>query len=354
MKACYFGSPHWDNPRNKILISGLRENGIEVAECFVRHRRTFLLPIYYIILFLKFFSSCRGSKFIIVGWPGNYYVPLAKLITLFFGGKVVFDAHMSQYDTVVNDRRLTSPKSLWARRLYHLDRIPLLLADFSLLDTKAHADYIADLFNVDRRKLGVTYVGVDTKIFHPVDVDVPASPFIVEFHGYYIPLQGTKKIIGAAHILADEDIVFKMIGEGQEYGECVKMAGEWGLENVQFMKPVSINKVSGLVSGAHVVLGIFGDSEKAKRVIPNKVYEAMACRKCALTADTVGCREMLVHGENAHLCENTSRGIAQAILRLREDGVLREKIGKNAYETVVNRLSPRKVGESLIAILEDM
>jgi len=65
------------------------------------------------------------------------------------------------------------------------------------------------------------------------------------------------------------------------------------------------------------VLGIFGTSAKAGRVIPNKVFQALACGAPVVTADTAAARELLRDGESALLVPpGDPEALAAAIRRV--------------------------------------
>src|SRR4029079_14047367 len=71
--------------------------------------------------------------------------------------------------------------------------------------------------------------------------------------------------------------------------------------NVEWMPWVEYEQLPGELHRAGCALGIFASSPKAQRVIPNKVFQALACRAPIVTADTPGSRELLVDGESALL-----------------------------------------------------
>jgi glycosyltransferase involved in cell wall biosynthesis len=78
------------------------------------------------------------------------------------------------------------------------------------------------------------------------------------------------------------------------------------------------------LAASDVCLGIFGTSPKASRVIPNKVFDALAAARPVITADTSAAREALAHRDTAWLCPaGDPAALAEAIVELQRDPVLR-------------------------------
>ena len=79
---------------------------------------------------------------------------------------------------------------------------------------------------------------------------------------------------------------------------------------------------------AGCALGIFGTSDKAARVIPNKAFQALACGTPLVTADTPAARELLVDGESALLVPpGDPEALAAALRRLAADPELARRLG---------------------------
>jgi len=107
------------------------------------------------------------------------------------------------------------------------------------------------------------------------------------------------------------------------------------------------------IAEADVCLGIFGTSDKAKRVIPGKAFLALAMGKPLITGDSVAARELLADGKNAILCEmGSSAALADAIRRLQRDPVLRQRIGAEGRKLFENQCRPKVLGLRLARLIQ--
>ncbi|MGL4648523.1 MAG: glycosyltransferase, partial [Caldilineaceae bacterium] len=108
----------------------------------------------------------RRQRFdlLVVGFYGHLILRGLRLPT---GLPVLFDAFVSTYDTLVEDRGTYGRDSLPARLALWLDRSACARADQVLLDTTAHVEYFADFIGVERAKLHALPVGCNEQIFRP-------------------------------------------------------------------------------------------------------------------------------------------------------------------------------------------
>ncbi len=351
MKVCYFGNYNPAYARNRVLLRGLRLNGVEVIECQTSLKGSKARKD----LLSKWKKIDKDFDCIIVGYSDSrWVVPLAKLLT---SKPVIWDAFYSLYDSWVCDRQLVSKFHPKAWYYFCLDWLSCQLADKILLDTNTHIDYFAKTFFAGKKKFIRILVGSDDSVFYPRgEKDVGSDKFIVHFHGKFIPLQGVEYIIQAAKLLADEkDISWQIIGRGQEYDKARKMARQLKLDNINFIDPVYYEELPQHLTRADICLGVFGATDKTQRVIPNKVYEAVAMAKPIITADTPAIKEVFTDGENIVLCRAAdSRGLAAAILDLKREADKRRKLGLSAYNLFKDRLTPRRVVMPLVDFLRQM
>jgi glycosyltransferase involved in cell wall biosynthesis len=113
---------------------------------------------------------------------------------------------------------------------------------------------------------------------------------LVVFHGTFIPLQGLPTIIRAAKLLEDKRIRFRIVGDGQERPAIEQLVQDLAVSNVELVGRVPREQVPREIAAASLCFGIFGTSEKAGRVVPNKLFECLAVGRPVITADTPAIR----------------------------------------------------------------
>ncbi|MFQ5987365.1 MAG: glycosyltransferase [Dehalococcoidia bacterium] len=374
MRVCYFGTYDIDRSRNRVIIEGLRQNGVEVIECHAELWRDtadkmravkgglFAPSLWrrFLVSYLRLlreYAKVGHYDVMMVGYAGHFDVFLAKLLAILSGKPLVFDIFIPLTEIIVGDRRLARRGSLLARMVYLVDKLSCRLADLVLLDTEAHVRYLHDEFGVDMDKLRWAYVGAEG-VYNRCRQGMRRrdnGPFRVLYFGQYIPLHGVDCIVKAAKILEGyPDISFELVGDGQAYKEVSSLAERLQVKSITFHRtwlPPEI-LIAEHILPADVCLGIFGDTPQARRVVPRKVFVALAMGKPVITGDSPSAREVLAHKENALLCEMANpQALAQAILLLKRDRALRQRIAKGGQEAFRERFSPKAIGAAVKAYL---
>ena len=109
------------------------------------------------------------------------------------------------------------------------------------------------------------------------------------------------------------------------------------------------------IAKSKIYLGIFGTSEKAKRVIASKIYIGLATKKAIITSETRAAKEILTNGQNSILvsCGN-EKELAKAILKLNKKTNLKNKLAKQGYIDFKEYYSLKKIGEKTIKLLSNI
>ncbi|MEI6843439.1 MAG: glycosyltransferase [bacterium] len=345
MKICFFGIYDPTYSRNDILISGLKSAGGEVIECQADWRD----KNRYKILYKKLQSIKNECDVIYAAYPAPVPAIFAKMFTR---KPVVMDALYPMFDAVVNDRKEIPWFYPRAIKLWLYDWISALVSDCIIVDTNEHGKYWTKLPFIKKSKIKTIYLGFQEKIFFPTLHKRSDTNFLVGFYGVFNPLQGVPKIIETAHLLRNHaDIQFRIIGSGRVSPLVDALMDKYNLKNVERVDRVPIEKLKEYCDEADVILGIFGDTEKARRVVPNKVYQGLALKKPVITMDSPAEREIFSDND-IMLVQNNPEALAEAILKLKNNADLREKIAENGYNKVVEKYSSKPLGRELFNLIE--
>jgi glycosyltransferase involved in cell wall biosynthesis len=297
--------------------------------------------------------SRNSYDLIFVGFYGYLLVPWLRRLSR---SPIIFDAFVSNYDTLCFDRQQFRPDSLMGRLAFSLDRLACRQADKVLLDTASHRDYFIETFDLSPEKLDFFYVSCNEDIFHPLPRKKQDNTFQVFFYSSYLPLHGVQHIIQAAKLLeAQTQIHFRLIGEGPTYPAARLLADQLDLRRIDFIPPVPYTQLPFEIAQADLCLaGPFGETAKAKRVIPGKLFQFMAMARPAVAGNTAANQELLTHQHHAWLIPpGEAEALAAAIVRLKEDQGLLQSLAWEGYTCYQEKGSERVIRQKLYQIIEN-
>jgi glycosyltransferase involved in cell wall biosynthesis len=353
MRVVYFGTYERRYPRNAQVISCLRRAGVEVSE---RHEPVWegreqkwragleVVPRLALAQSQLLLRPGPGGDAVVVGYPGHADLPAARRAAR--GAPVVFNPLVSLVDTLVGDRARFRRGSLPARALAAIDRRALRSADLVVADTQANADYLAGFAGLSSDRVAVCLVGAEERLFGP-GWALPEQ-FTAVFVGKLIPLHGVTTILEAARIAPE--LRLRVIGSGQLDGLL-----EARPPNVEWTRWIEYEQLPGALHGAGCALGIFGTSDKARRVIPNKAFQALACGVPLVTADTPAARELLTNGESTLLVPpGDPVALADAMRRVAGDPALARRIADGGLAAYQRRASEDVLGKRWRSLIEGL
>lgn len=372
LRVCYFGTYRADYSRNQIMIEGLRCNGVEVIECHEQLWRgiedrvrvasgEWLKPGFWRRALrtygrlLQRYRSVGDYDILIVGYPGQLDVFLARLLSWLRHKPLVWDIFMSIY-LIALERGLAERSHTTMSLIRLLERIACRLPNLLILDTAEHVAWFQTTHSISSDRFRLVPTGADDRLFRPLPTPPRDGRFRVLFYGTFIPLHGVEIVIRAAALLRDQpDIHFDLVGEGPEKALAMGLVEELGLTNVTFHGWIERSRLPEFAARADICLGVFGDTKQGRATIQNKIYEGLALGKPVITGDSETVRATLQHGEHVYLVPREDpEALAEAILRLHDDPLLRQRLADGGYRLFRERYTLAAVGACARRHLEEL
>jgi glycosyltransferase involved in cell wall biosynthesis len=314
MDVLFWGTYDTGKPRTRILRQGLLSAGVRVRECHaavwegVEDKSQVRGPLRRVRLALRWLASYPGLAWrflraarpdcVLVGFPGVLDVIVVSPLAALRRVPVVWDMFMSLYDTAVLDRGMIGNGTFLARILRGLEVFAVRRAGLVFLDTEAHARRIEGLYGLPPNRCPAVWVGAEVERFRldAAPRERPCgAPVRVLFYGQFIPLHGVGTIVEAARLTRGDPVSWTLVGRGQEAAAVRRMLGETPLPALRWVDWVEYDRLRQWIAEADVCLGIFGTSDKAASVIPNKVFQILAAGRPLITRDSPAIREILDH-----------------------------------------------------------
>lgn len=309
MRVVCWGTYDLGKPRNRILLRGLREAGVELVEIHkdvwggVEDKGHISGAGPKLVLLMKWLAAYPGLLWryfrapkhdaVLVGYMGHLDILIIWPFALLRGVPVFWDAFLSLYNTVVEDRKIVGAMNPLAWLLFAWEWLACRAARRVVLDTDAHAAYFRQRYGLDAGRTASVLVGAEPEMFPPLQAQAAeGSELRVLFYGQFIPLHGIETIVRAAQAAAADPIRWILIGKGQEEERVRGLLAEAPAQ-VEWIEWVDYNKLRDEIARADVCLGIFGETDKAARVTPNKVFQILSAGAPLITRDSPAIRELL-------------------------------------------------------------
>ncbi|HUP64023.1 MAG TPA: glycosyltransferase [Thermoanaerobaculia bacterium] len=239
---------------------------------------------------------------------------------------VIVDYYVSLYDTLVNDRRTVAPGSFIAWFLMMNDRRLILTATSLIFLNRSERDFYLKVAGVPQRSARIELLPLSTSAKMRARL-----PFARREHavltlcwwGTFIPLHGLEKILEAMSLLKRQAAPVRLFVFGTSAEASLPF--EHLASEKDLLDLVSFDNTKRFVDGSlenflarhcDVGFGTFGDSDKARTVLVNKVVEASAMGIPVVSQRTEAMREIFRETIDCFYVEATADSLADCIMNL--------------------------------------
>lgn len=280
-----------------------------------------------VFCWLELFIKAAFADVIYLPPMNARFIKSATWASRIFRKKLIVEMYFSLYDTLVRDRETMKEGSKQAEAVKQKDILALTKADYIIHTSNSEIDYWEKLLNIsiDRKKVFISPVCNVSTLVHQREFQQDGVLRIC-WWGTFIPLHGLDKILQAMKILQQQNLKFTCVLFGinnkfyTEYENKIKLAE---LEHHIFLrKDLSFADASlpkYLVEKCDLALGIFGDTEKARNAVPNKLIEALSMKIPTLTMDAPALQEFFNPSIDFWVCHNSPEAIAESITKVAQN-----------------------------------
>lgn len=313
----------------------------------------------------------QAMRAVMAGRKNPIYLPYPAPITLIWLSLVpswlrpscIADAYISLWDSMFRDRGAASAGSPASRSVRWFERRSLRAASLVLTDTEASKAQLVSDFDLDPGRVRSLPLAINDQLFRTRRCGQLAGEGRlgrVLFVGTLVPLHGVEVLLKAAdHLREDANVEFRLLGDGQQSGLVENFLARGAPENFTWVRGwKTLEQVAAEIAEADLCLGVFGGAAKASRVLPFKLYYALAAGKAIVTQSEyslpAGVPRIPAEFVRASESESASEELAHAIRILIQDGARRAALGQAARAYFERHLSSHALLTGWAELLADV
>lgn len=225
-------------------------------------------------------------------------------------------------------------KGVLVRFLERLEALAYAKSDRIVSVTDAFVPHIRERGGAD--KISVIKNGADLTMFSRFagDGDVKRDlglreRFVAAYVGTHGMAHGLDTILEAAYLLrGDSRIAFLLVGDGAERQRVLQRKDDMGLDNVVMLGQQPKSAMPGIWTATDASLILLRRSDLFRKVLPSKMFEAMAMGRPIVLGVEGEARDLLDEaGAGLAIAPESAEELAEAVTRLADDPVLAERFG---------------------------
>jgi colanic acid biosynthesis glycosyl transferase WcaI len=257
-----------------------------------------------------------------------------------------------------------SGNSLLHRSLAKIAGFLYRSCDRVVVVTPACKKYLIEHWRIQEEKILVVENGVDANLFSRLPLNIALrrelgaeEKFVVSYIGTMGNAHGLETLVEAATLLRERapKVLFLLVGEGAEKECILSLARSRGLTNVRFVGQQAREKIPAYISASDACLVLLKRTELFKTVLPTKMLEFMSCaRPVILGVDGHARRVMEQANAGIFIQPEDPAELADAVIRLAADPALRESLGRNGRQHVLQHFSRRQTATAYLDLLHDL
>jgi len=257
-----------------------------------------------------------------------------------------------------------SHDSLLHRSLAQIAGFLYRSCDRLVVVTPAFKEYLIEHWRVPEDKISVVENGVETNLFSRITPNRAVrrelgagERFVVSYIGTMGAAHGLETLLEAAALLREREpkVLFVLVGEGAEKARITSLARSRGLTNVRFVGQQPREKIPAYITASDACLVLLKRSELFKTVLPTKMLEFMSCaRPVILGVDGHARKVMEEANAGIFMTPEDPLALAEAVVRLAADPVLRESLGRNGRQHVLHYFSRQHTARVYLDVLQNL
>jgi glycosyltransferase involved in cell wall biosynthesis len=317
--------------------------------------------VYWHIASLILGLTLKSISFVLSPSPPLSIGFISLLISKIKGAKAIYNVQEIFPDLLINHGNLKS--SIIINFLKRFERFIYNNSDAVTTIDEIFYNTILPRFK-DSKKLYLIPNFVDTDLYKPLK-QTESLPYIFGYKNNRIKVlyagnigffQDWEPVLFAAKELLNENIEFWIIGEGVQKKYLESEVKKRNLKNIRIF-PYQSRELIPIINNHVDIHFIAINQQMEQEGFPSKVYTIMACAKplVVVTGEKTPMFNFLKNKNCSVLVSNDrNMNFTNAIRKLANDNKLREELGVNGYNEIINNYSKNLVVSKYVKLLKSL